>query len=295
MMMFLRCVGEAVAARGLRALAGLVPLGEQLFDIALETIERYRRRQIEGQIRQDAERMVQASVEEIREEARQIAQEVLAGRPEDEIARLREYLRQIPAVARQSLKRPDDLAGKTVPPQMNLQDPAQLGNLLPQRLPRFQAGESVPNSPQWRFVEMLGSGGFGEVWLARHSFLDQSRAIKFCLDPAARDRLLRYEGEVVRQVMKVSQGLRDDQHGIVPLVYVCLEGDAPWLAYEYVDGGDLSTIVRKHADLSPEKRGEQSLRWLTACNSEMARSLAKITLKPCYGSEKQPMPDFLLP
>jgi hypothetical protein len=30
MMMFLRCVGEAVAARGLRALAGLVPLGEQL-------------------------------------------------------------------------------------------------------------------------------------------------------------------------------------------------------------------------------------------------------------------------
>jgi hypothetical protein len=48
-------------------------------------------------------------------------------------------------------------------------------------------------------------GGFGEVWLAQHSFLThQQRAYNFCLDENARERLLRYEGEVVKQVMQAS-------------------------------------------------------------------------------------------
>jgi serine/threonine protein kinase len=90
------------------------------------------------------------------------------------------------------------VAGKTVPPQMRLLDPPQLANLLPQRMPRFRSGDKVPHAPQWELVELLGAGGFGEVWLAQNSFLDQQRALKFCLDENSRDRLLRYEGAVVR-------------------------------------------------------------------------------------------------
>ncbi|MBY0227795.1 MAG: serine/threonine protein kinase, partial [Gemmataceae bacterium] len=159
-------------------------------------------------------------------------------------------------VARQSLRRPQDPTGKTVPAGL---DPVRLAALLPQRPPRFKPGEAVPRAPQWRFVELLGAGGFGEVWLVRHSFLDQPRAVKFCLDPASRDRLLRHEGEVVKRVMAVSAGVRTDEHGIVPLVDACLEGDAPWLAYEYIDGGDLSGLVRELARLGPRERGAQAL------------------------------------
>jgi serine/threonine protein kinase len=264
MLLFLRCIGEAVAAKGLRALVGLVPMGEQVVDIAGDAIERYRHLRLEAQIPQAIEEVVQAAAEDVRREARQIAEEVLAGRPAEEVARLGEYLNQVPAVARQSLKRPDDLGGKTVPAQMNLHDPAQLANLLPRRLPRFQPGQPVPHAPQWRFVELLGAGGFGEVWLAQHSFLDQQRAFKFCLDEKVRIRLIRYEGEVVQQVMRASQGTSDDEHGIVPLLDAHLEGDTPWLAYEYISGGDLSAIVRKLAGLSPKNRGEQSLIYLIA-------------------------------
>ncbi|MFM7150167.1 MAG: serine/threonine-protein kinase, partial [Gemmataceae bacterium] len=262
MLVFLRCIGEAVAAQGMRAAAGMVPMGNVIYDVAANAIERYRREKREAQIRQDAERVIQAGMEQIREDARQIAQEVLAEQPEETRVQLERYLTQIPAVARQSLKRSSDPSGKTIPGEFNLLDPIQLSNLLPKRMPRFNAGEAVPHAPQWRFVDLLGAGGFGEVWLARHTFLDQQRAFKFCLDPEARDRLLKHEGEVVKRVMAASASVREDQHGIVPLVDAYLEGDTPWLAYEFVQGGDLSTLIRAHEQKSPENRGQQMLQIL---------------------------------
>ena len=265
MLVFLRFVGQAVAARGLKALLGLVPLGEQIFEIAEDALERYRAEQRLNALRVDIEQVAQASAEEIRTQARQIAKEVLAGQPIEQVHRLEQYLTQVPAITRQTLKRPDDLAGATVPPYVHLQEPLQLSLFLPRRLARFQAGEPVPHAPQWQLVQLLGAGGFGEVWLAQHSFLThQQRAYKFCLDAEARERLLRHEGEVVKQVMQASQNMRDDQNGIVPLLDAYLGGETTWLAYEYVEGGDLSTIVRQHAELEPEKRGERSLHYLIA-------------------------------
>ncbi|MEZ6142204.1 MAG: protein kinase [Zavarzinella sp.] len=263
MLMFLRCVGEAVAAKGLKGLIGLVPMGEQIYEIASEAIERYRRECREARLREDVEQMVQASIEEVRNDAHAVANEVLSDRPPEEIAVLEQYLTQVPAVARQSLVHPQDLSGKSVPAMMNLLDPLQFGTLLPKRTPRFRNGETVPGSPQWRFVQLLGAGGFGEVWQAQHTFLDKQRAYKFCLDPAARDRLLRHEGEIIKRVMIASAGVRPDQHGIVPLEDAYLEGDAPWLAYEYVAGGDLAILVREHATKTPEVRGLRSLQILT--------------------------------
>jgi hypothetical protein len=148
----------------------------------------------------DLQAVVQADMDQVRVEAQQIAQEVAAGRPEAEVHQVEAYLTQIPGVARQSLRRPKDPSGTTVPASLNLADPSQLASVLPRRAPRFRIGDVMPHAPQWRFVELLGSGGFGEVWLVQHTFLDQRRAIKFCLDPLGRDRLLRHEGEVVKRV-----------------------------------------------------------------------------------------------
>ena len=254
MMMFLRCVGEAVVAQGMRGLMDLVPFGEQVYDVAANAVERYRAAKREQQLTSDLQEVVQADPPRIRDEARQIAQEVAAGRPEEEIRQLEAYLSQVPGVARQSLRRPQDPTGKTVPSTLNLEDPIQLATVLPRRTPRFKIGDAMPHAPQWRFVEMLGSGGFGEVWLVHHTFLDQSRAVKFCLDPAGRDRLLRHEGEVVKRVMAESAGMKSDEHGIVPLLDAYLEGEAPWLAYEYISGGDLTGLVRQLSQAAPAQR-----------------------------------------
>ena len=37
-----RCIGSALCAKGLKALVGLVPFGESLYDIAEETWRKYR-------------------------------------------------------------------------------------------------------------------------------------------------------------------------------------------------------------------------------------------------------------
>jgi TPR repeat protein len=129
----------------------------------------------------------------------------------------------------------------------------------------------VPHSPQWKLAEMLGCGGFGEVWLARHTFLEQACAFKFCLDAAARDRLLRHEGEVVKRVMAESRGASATEHGIVPLVDAYLEGETPWLAYQYVDGGDLTGLARQLRELPPPERGAQAVALLQALAGVVGR------------------------
>lgn len=259
MMMFLRTVGESIIATGARGLASLVPMDDKIHDIASDVIKRYRKSERQNQIAGDVKAVLQAKPEQIRAEAGAIAQDVTVGQTED-IRRLVEaYLMQLPAVARQCLKRPADPSGTTIPSELDLLDVVQLAALLPRRPPKFRAEDPVPDAPQWRFVELLGAGGFGEVWLARHSFLDQRRAFKFCLDPASRERLLRHEGEVVKRVMVASASMKPSDHGIVPLVDACLEGDTPWLAYEFVEGGDLTAVSRELAKLLPVERARQAL------------------------------------
>ena len=167
MMMFLRCVGEAIVAQGMRGLMGLVPFGEQVFDVAANAIERYRHARLEQQLPADVQQAVQADAPRVAHDAKQIAREVAAGRPEAEIIQLEAYLAQIPGVARQSLRRPQDPTGKTVPGTLNLSDPLQLVNLLPRRAPRFKIGDAMPHAqnrcwdddPDERRRDALAAGG----------------------------------------------------------------------------------------------------------------------------------------
>jgi molecular chaperone DnaK len=267
-MKFLWYVGEAVVAQGMRGLMSLLPFGDLIYDISADVWGRYQAARREQQLLEDLQEVLQADPAITQTEARQIARQVAAGQPEEEILKLEAYLTQVPGVARQSLRRPQDPSGKTVPATLNLQDPLQLAALLPGRPPRFKIGDAVPHAPQWRFVELLGSGGFGEVWLARHTFLDEHQAFKFCLDPAGRDRLLRHEGEIVKRVMAESRRMKGTDDGIVPLLDAYLEGDTPWLAYEYINGGDLAGLIRQMAHAAPAERGARALKVL--------RGLAKI-------------------
>src|SRR5262249_31570087 len=105
--------------------------------------------------------------------------------------------------------------------------------------PWFATGDRVPHAEKWKLVEKLGSGGFGEVWLARHRHTNEVRAVKFCLHAVARDqltRVARHESNVAEYVQQHMSAPGGCHPNIVPLLECNLTGDTPWLMYEYVPG-----------------------------------------------------------
>ena len=101
---------------------------------------------------------------------------------------------------------------------------------------------------------MLGKGGFGEVWKAKHLTMPQKKpvALKFCLDPVAA-HALRNEARLYTVLDQVKEHGRARR--IVPLLETYLQNDPPCLMYELMDGGDLTGLIQEmHAEskLTPE-------------------------------------------
>ncbi len=122
--------------------------------------------------------------------------------------------------------------------------------------PRFVPGTVLDQ--RYRIVGMLGRGGMGEVYRADDLKLGQSVALKFLPrglddDPELQQRFL---GEV-KVALKIT-------HPNVCRVYDVGEVDgAHYLSMEYVDGEDLSSLLRRIGRL-PEDKAIQIARQLCA-------------------------------
>jgi tetratricopeptide (TPR) repeat protein len=190
----------------------------------------------------------QLSAPEIRQQASELVAAEAAGRPESVRNALAAYIEQVPASIRQSQRRPADPTGRTLSSSLVLERPEDLASILPSKLPRFRPGTSPPGIGDWVLEELLGVGGFGEVWRARNPHLPEPVALKFCLDPAAA-RMLRNEAGLLGRVMH--QGRHP---GIVALRHTYLNADPPCLEYDYVAGGELTQLIadsRAKGGLSP--------------------------------------------
>src|SRR5947209_59201 len=145
-----KCIGQAVCANGVKALAGLVPFGAAVYDIADDACRRLREEKQEEQLRDLVEQVVLAPPEEVKREAEAVAREVPANRPGDVQLKLACYLAHVPAAIRQSLRRPADPKGLSVPVTFSLKKPEDLLQLLPARPPRFQPGDRPAGLGDWQ-------------------------------------------------------------------------------------------------------------------------------------------------
>jgi formylglycine-generating enzyme required for sulfatase activity len=236
----LRCLARAIAKQGPRLLLDVAPWAGRLYDVAVEAWEDYRRDQREDALQAEVQALAQATPEQVRQEVEEAVGAEADGQPPEVRRALTAYLAQVPAAIRRSLRRPSDPRGATLPATRSLRRPEDLLPFLPPRPPRFQPGDSPLPGVDWVLEELVGVGGFGEVWKARHAHLKSKApvALKFCLDEEAVPAL-RNEVGVLDRVMQ------DGRHpGIVPLLQTYLGADPPCLEYEFVEGGDLAGLIQ---------------------------------------------------
>ena len=128
---------------------------------------------------------------------------------------------------------------------------------------------------RYRIVALLGRGGMGEVYRAEDLKLSQVLAIKFLPEKLSQDpaALARFHSEV-RIARQVS-------HPNVCRVFDI--GDAegiPFLTMEYVDGEDLSSVVRRIGRLPQDKAAEVSRQICAGLAAAHERGVIHRDLKP---------------
>jgi tetratricopeptide (TPR) repeat protein len=238
-LVFLKLVGKGVANAFGGGIAGDL-LFEALPEIAADAWKWWAAERSPEQRRADLSALAQASPSEVRAEIADIVLELVAAKPTLNQQALAMYLSLIPGQIRKSLRRPGDPKGTTVAYEQVPRQADDLIPFLPAKLPRFKPGDRPLPGVDWELDELLGVGGFGEVWRARNPLLDgvPAVALKFCLDQNMA-QYLRNEAAVLNRVM------RQGRHpGIVTLERTYLSAETPCLEYEFIEGGDLAALIK---------------------------------------------------
>jgi DNA-binding NtrC family response regulator len=183
-------------------------------------------------------------------------------RPED-LSTLASYIvrrqaeqagRTVPIISDESLKR---LQGYRWPGNLR-----ELRNVLGSALaassgPVLEIGEHLLDSGvrvgSYRLIEQIGSGGMGEVWLARHQLLARPAAVKIVRESVAG---LGEDGHALRQRFareaQVTAELQSP-HTVQLFDFGTTETGSFYYVMERLRGMDLQRLVERHGPLPPER------------------------------------------
>jgi non-specific serine/threonine protein kinase len=117
--------------------------------------------------------------------------------------------------------------------QLTIED-AVPANWLPAAM-AFAAGDAVPRRPNWRFVERLGTGGHGDVWLCEQAKTRARRVLKFARDGAGLAGL--------RREITLGRLLREglgERHDLVRILDWNLEEEPYFLETAWSELGNLA-------------------------------------------------------
>jgi serine/threonine protein kinase len=181
------------------------------------------------------------AADDSRNQALSAVERLTAGATLEDRALAVEYLTAIPLSLRRTLM-PDPASGRlTVFPSLTTANEQALLGVLPADVPPFAIGSIVVGT-SYRLEELLGIGGFGAVYKATNRFEQHQppRAIKFCLD-ASMTATLHREQTILDRLM--AAGGKNWSHRIVRLYGYALDVEPPFLVYEFVPGGDLTTLL----------------------------------------------------
>ncbi len=133
----------------------------------------------------------------------------------------------------------------------------------------------------YRLEKLLGRGGMGEVWQARHILLGESRAIKIMLtnlaaDPLIKERFIHGEAK---------NTLRLDRHpNIVRVFELGLHNDMPYIVMEYVEGSlegaTLKDYLATKQKLSLEEAGDALLQIAAGLDVAHRQGIVHRDIKP---------------
>jgi serine/threonine protein kinase len=127
----------------------------------------------------------------------------------------------------------------------------------------------------YQVERILGRGGMGDVYLARHPRLPRSDALKLMSEELSRNEVYRQrfssEADIACQV----------QHDSVVRVYDRGEDDGRlWLAMEYIDGRDLAQLLASEGRVPPERAVALLERIAAGLDAIHARGLLHRDVKP---------------
>lgn len=136
----------------------------------------------------------------------------------------------------------------------------------------------------------LSEGGQGVVWLARHRTLDRQVVIK-----VIRDVVLDDAKHVERFLAEGRTTASLTHPNIVKVLDQDVEDTIPWMAYEYVPGGDLSDKAAK-GPMPVEEASAAMIQVLSALQEAHAHGILHRDIKPsnilCSGDGQYKVADF---
>jgi len=152
--------------------------------------------------------------------------------------------------------------------------------VAPVALPQlgFRAGDALPHRPHWRLLHTLGSGGYGEAWLAEHDKTRERRVFKFAYGEQGLTALKR---EVtLYRVLKDTYGERRDW---VQVLDWNVEEAPYFIETRHAAGGDLPAWVESQGGLAAIPLA-QRLEWVAqaadALSAAHAAGVLHKDLKP---------------